>query len=380
MTRRAAGKSGRVLSLNQYIHRTTLGLPRAERLDAAAELRAHLLERVAELEHKGFAREEAEFLAVRAMGDPAPINRGLLGHAFTARLGWSVLALALLGGGGWWAANNLMPPKEGVAYTGSDLTLEDLRALQADTNAPKGIYQTATITYPAGTKTVYYVYMTPSAFNIQLKNMFEETSENITGRWPGSYRYQERILITEQQGSKDCPQDWGLYANWRVIPSQFWNSGAIYMTGPSVDTGTINGKAVCTDLKRHYISKSYSSSLNSKQTYQAELLPVMKGSIYNDLRVPGKSPDSLTLNHWTIVRQLGLNPRTASNGTPLLKGKAQGVYLAVLPSDQAAPEEAAGPSYGQDSQGHVHSLRYGKQVLPDPPAPDWEHEFQAVPF
>ena len=146
-----------MLSLNQYIHRATLGLPRAERLDAAAELRAHLLERVAELEQKGFAREEAEFLAVRAMGDPAPINRGLLGHAFTARLGWSVLALALLGGGGWWAANNLMPPKEGVAYTGSELTLEDLRALQADTNAPKGTYQTATLTYPKGTKAIYYL-------------------------------------------------------------------------------------------------------------------------------------------------------------------------------------------------------------------------------
>jgi len=374
MTRRAAGKSGRVLSLNQYIHRATLGLPRTERLDAAAELRAHLLERVAELEKKGFAREEAEFLAVRAMGDPAPINRGLLGHAFTARLGWSVLALALLGGGGWWAANNLMPPKEGVAYTGSDLTLEDLRALQADTNAPKGIYQTATITYPVGTKTVYYTYMTPSAFNIQPKNMLGENSKNITGRWPGSYRYQERILITELQGSKDCPQDWGLYANWRVIPSRFWNTGAVYMTGPGVGTSTMNGKEVCTGLKRQFIQRHFAAPLQNI-AHEIELFPQTYRSITNT-----QIPFPLALNHWTILHLLGLNPRTAGNGTPSLKGKAHGVYLAVLPSDQATPEGAAGPSYGQDSQGHVHFLRYGKQVLPDPPAPDWEHEFQAVPF
>lgn len=195
MTRRAAHRSGKVLSLNQYVQRATLGLPKAERVDAAAELRAHLLERITELEQQGFARDEAEFLAVRAMGDPQTTNRQLLGHFLTTPLGWLALGVVLLGGAGWWAYNNLMPPSEGVAYSGSGLTLEDLRALQADSDAPKGLYQTVTITYPKETKTVYYVYMTPNSFNIQPKDLLEENKYNFVGQWPGSYRYQERVLM-----------------------------------------------------------------------------------------------------------------------------------------------------------------------------------------
>jgi len=376
MTRRAAGKSGRVLSLNQYIHRTTLGLPRAERLDAAAELRAHLLERVAELEKKGFAREEAEFLAVRAMGDPAPINRGLLGHAFTARLGWSMLALALLGGGGWWAANNLMPPKEGVAYTGSDLTLEDLRALQADTNAPKGTYQTATLTYPKETKAIYYLRVTPSTFDVGLKDLVQENGVNLTGRWPGSYRYQERILITEQQGSKDCPQDWSLYANWQVLPSRFWNGKSLSTIGPGVGTSTLSGKEICTGLKRQYIQRPLSAPGQGRQTYPVELLPAMAGIITGN--ASSQSLQALALNHWTVLHQLDLNPRTAANGTPSLKRKASGLYIAVLASDRAAPPDTAGAHWARDAQSRVHSLSYGSQPLPDPPAPDWEHAPQTT--
>ena len=56
MTRRTAEQPSKVLSLNQYVRRVTLGLPRGDRLDAAAELRAHLLERVTELEGEGYAK------------------------------------------------------------------------------------------------------------------------------------------------------------------------------------------------------------------------------------------------------------------------------------------------------------------------------------
>lgn len=94
-------RPSRVPSVDAYIHRATLGLPREQRLDAAAELRTHLLERVAEFQAQGFSSEEAEYLAVKGMGDPQPVNRGLLGHAFTTPLGWAFVALLVAGWVGW---------------------------------------------------------------------------------------------------------------------------------------------------------------------------------------------------------------------------------------------------------------------------------------
>ncbi|MFC6660793.1 hypothetical protein [Deinococcus multiflagellatus] len=43
------------LTVEGYVHRATRGLPAAERLDAAAELRTHLLDRAAEHEAQGFS-------------------------------------------------------------------------------------------------------------------------------------------------------------------------------------------------------------------------------------------------------------------------------------------------------------------------------------
>ncbi|GAA5513231.1 hypothetical protein Dcar01_01957 [Deinococcus carri] len=100
MTRRLF-RAGRAPSVDAYIHRATLGLPHQERLDAAAELRTHLLERAAEFQHQGFSREEAEYLAVRAMGDPGTTNRDLLGHFLTTPLGWVVVAALVAGWVGW---------------------------------------------------------------------------------------------------------------------------------------------------------------------------------------------------------------------------------------------------------------------------------------
>ena len=91
-----------------------------------------------------------------------------------------------------------------------------------------------------------------------------------------------------------------------------------------------------------------------------------------------QSLQALALNHWTVLHQLDLNPRTAANGTPSLKGKASGLYIAVLASDRAAPPDTAGAHWARDAQDRVHSLRYGSQPLPDPPAPDWEHAPQTA--
>ncbi|WP_181391936.1 permease prefix domain 1-containing protein [Deinococcus irradiatisoli] len=336
MTRRASQRPGKVLSLNAYVHRATLGLPGAARLDAAAELRAHLLERVEELEGKGFARDEAEFLAVRAMGDPSPTNRSLLGHALTWRLGWAVLGLVLLGAGGWWSYDNLMPPAEGVSYQGSELSLDDLRTLNTDTDAPRGNYQTATLTYPKETKTVYYLYFTPSNFALTLKDVSEENSTNIVGRWPGSYRYQERLLVTDQPRSTDCPQDWNLFSSVRVLPSRFWNGPYLTIRSPSFRLDhTAEGKELCSGLKRRYRQEAFLVPVPGKKTFQVELLPPAQG-------IMTKGRTALALNHWTILRQLGLNPRKALNGDASLKGKASGLYIAVLPSDQPASSDESG--------------------------------------
>ena len=71
--------------VDRHIRRATVGLPRRRRLDTAAELRVHLNERVREFLEQGFARKEAEHLAVQYMGPLPDVNRQLLGHTFTAR-------------------------------------------------------------------------------------------------------------------------------------------------------------------------------------------------------------------------------------------------------------------------------------------------------
>ncbi len=95
------------LSLNRYIWLCTRGLPKNTRLDTAAELRVHVLERIRMLEGQGFTRAEAEHVAVSEMGLPEPTNRAFLGHVFTYTLGWAVLGCAVLGLGLWWAKDNL---------------------------------------------------------------------------------------------------------------------------------------------------------------------------------------------------------------------------------------------------------------------------------
>jgi hypothetical protein len=87
--------------IDTYIRRATAGLPRLERVDTAAEIRVHLLQKTRELMAQGFPREEAEHLAVQEMGSVAETNRALLGHVFTSSLGWAVVGVMLAGAGAW---------------------------------------------------------------------------------------------------------------------------------------------------------------------------------------------------------------------------------------------------------------------------------------
>lgn len=98
--------------IDLYIRRATLGLPKRTRLDTAAELRVHLNERATALTSQGLDRSEAEHLAVEYMGPIEPVNRQLLGHVLTPRLGWILAAALFLGVTAWAATNYLFAPAE----------------------------------------------------------------------------------------------------------------------------------------------------------------------------------------------------------------------------------------------------------------------------
>lgn len=144
-------------TLSLYIYRATLGLPKEERREVAAELRSHLLDRVRQFEAEGFDREEAEHLAVRAMGSPKATNSELLGHFFTTPLGWAAAALTLLGAGGYWAWQNVPLPLLGQPSVQWErkLSTDDLAFLMQREEAPRAPYKVVTLNIPAKTPWLY---------------------------------------------------------------------------------------------------------------------------------------------------------------------------------------------------------------------------------
>lgn len=143
--------------LSGYIHRATLGLRGGERREVAAELRTHLLDRVRQLEAEGFEREEAEHLAVKAMGNVKVTNSELLGHFFTTPLGWGVLAALILGGGGFLLWRTVPLPLLGQPSVKWEkkLSADDLSFLMSEESAPRATYQVATLSIPAATGWLY---------------------------------------------------------------------------------------------------------------------------------------------------------------------------------------------------------------------------------
>lgn len=221
MTRRLF-RPRRAPGIDAYIRRATLGLPREQRLDTAAELRTHLLERVAEFEKQGFAREEAEYLAVKGMGEPEVTNRGLLGHVFTYRLGWAVLAPLVLGGGGWYAWREWWPPRVGIYRT--EFTPEDAKFLFTQPQAPRGDYLSYVITYPKPTVSIVLAFVSEDVRDVQVVNL-QALRGNQQLQPPGSYRFQQRVLLLpaatdprELPWSPQCDST-GLYFIASEVPS-----------------------------------------------------------------------------------------------------------------------------------------------------------------
>jgi hypothetical protein len=354
----------RPLSMQQYIHRATVGLPKTERLDVAAELRTHLVERVNALRAEGHSTEEAEYLAVQAMGDPAPTNRGLLGHAFTHRVGWLALGAVLLGGGGWagyrYAEREWMPPREGLNFYNA-LTLEDLQRLNSSADAPREDYQGVTITYPLKTQTIYYALFTPIDVEVKQKNVSAELSKNMSNSnlvtLPGSYRYQERWLVASIKGYKNCGNFWSFYTKSDVIRSRFMGTASFGM--PQF--------TLCSGLARQYTPATSSLTSSASAKHPVELYP-------NRYTIGGYSkPLPISLNHWTIVSQLVLNPRTSTDGRADLPGKVAGMYIAIMPTDQAGRKEENW-GYDRNKDGSVSNLRFGGLPLPTLPRLDLKHD------
>jgi hypothetical protein len=140
-------------SIDKYIQQVTAGLPQLERIDTAAELRVHLLQKTRELMAQGFPREEAEHLAVQEMGPVSETNRALLGHIFTAKFGWitlGVLALGLL----YLERHRFIWPDTSVRE--ADFTLKEVAEFQPIENATRRKLE---FTLPRGTRSFEYAFV-----------------------------------------------------------------------------------------------------------------------------------------------------------------------------------------------------------------------------
>ncbi|GGN34491.1 permease prefix domain 1-containing protein [Deinococcus daejeonensis] len=358
MTRRLT-RPRRPLSADAYIHHATRGLPRAERLDAAAELRAHLTERMQEHQAHGFSPEEAEYLAVRGMGDPHPVNRGLLGHAFTHRAGWLTLAALLVGGLGLTAYREWLPPREGAQF--SPMNQRDINALFSDKDAPRGTYQGVTLTYPRGTKAVLYVTVSstenksrPEQVSLFSKNLVQDEQQNFRGRIPGSYRYQERLLLSAWRMTCEGQERSGIYKTGYGLPSPFENSGMSGYSGPG---GMVIGACANPSVRLHRATRTLNTTPPTQETHTVP--PDGAGAIFNAHR-------PLHLNEWRVLYRLRVDPEgdpttfgTADSGS--FSTKARGVYVAVMPLDHV-PNDTDGYSWGGMTVGFK-----GEQPIPLPP-------------
>ncbi len=151
-------------AIDKYIRRATAGLPQFERIDTAAEIRVNLNIRVKELMCEGHTREEAEYLAIKDLGDAFSTNRALLGHAFTHRLGWVLVAVALLGISSWWVWQHRWDYFWGSTQIAAmELNSRDMDyTLRADKEfVERANYNKFRLSLPRGSRSIEILYVTP---------------------------------------------------------------------------------------------------------------------------------------------------------------------------------------------------------------------------
>jgi hypothetical protein len=138
--------------IDQYITRATAGLLSRERIDTAAELRVHLNAQAKKHMLEGHTIEEAEFLAVDAMGAVATVNRQFLGHIFTPRVGWGVLIASVIGLAGWFG---------GKYFFDNQTYAREIPVNIKDVLPSLGRYWSFEYRLPQGAKSYYLALNTP---------------------------------------------------------------------------------------------------------------------------------------------------------------------------------------------------------------------------
>ncbi|MDO4264816.1 MAG: permease prefix domain 1-containing protein [Deinococcus sp.] len=313
-------------TLSLYIYRATLGLPREERREVAAELRSHLLDRVRQLEAEGFEREEAEHLAVRAMGSPEATNSELLGHFFTTPLGWAVAALTALGLGGYWAWQNVPLPLLGQPSVKWEdkLNTDDLAFLMQREEAPRAPYKAVTLSIPAKTPWLYIALLPRTGAGVaQLQITPIGADPRGTGGAPANAAVRGRFLLSGMPWEdRVCPRidnkpQLNVFSALRPLSPQ-----------NPLEVSWLNG---CTGIT----------------------LPQGEGvRMWSLMWEPRTSErQSLRLNEWTVLAAYRVG---ISTGKPLLTGanNPHDYLLAAMPADRRLDQ----PDPGEPKNAPNHSI------------------------
>jgi hypothetical protein len=210
--------------IDTYIRRATAGLPRLERVDTAAEIRVHLLQKTRELMAQGFPREEAEHLAVQEMGPVAATNRALLGHVFTSSLGWAVVSFVALGAITWGYVerHRWIWPETNVREV--DFTLKEVAEFQPLEN---GSRRKIAFDLPRGTRSLEVAFIGKrwhnqdaiiEGYETRINNRPIEMSAVLTNHSTKLDGYTSRISSISFESKQILPRSSGSSASWVIYP------------------------------------------------------------------------------------------------------------------------------------------------------------------
>ena len=329
------------LSVEQYVRRATLGLPKGERLDAAAELRTHLLERVADYQMQGFDREEAEFLAVRGMGEPGVTNRELLGHFLTTPLGWGVLAALIVGWVGW----QLVRP-------GDDLRIHRGEPVGVNSFSNGGslptFYTARTFKTPPGTRFVEIAWAGTLGEQRAMLPALAGTSGEVVHSWPTwrewwgqrtplpqadlpwreTCRDQQPVHVQLQVQSTEKA-----VAGWKSSNSQadYEDGGRPMGLGLKRQDSNLNGLLWCSGLALPPTQKGariYGGGSSSQGAY-------VDGSVVEVNHWDGQTDRGrMRLNHWTLLYLDRQDVRAEYAGRQVKEIRGTAAFF-IRPSDTA---------------------------------------------
>lgn len=188
-------------TIDQYIHKATRGLPRKERIDAAAELRAHMLEKIKDLMQQGFPREEATYLAVQEMGSPQLPFAQRVRHFAQFQLPCWMLGVLLLGAGIWWGKDNLFAPKAGV-FPMAEIGVQEMKTILNLGERSTSGWQAIKLVLPRETRSLSVVLTTGNTDAVAGGSEFVFPVDRQDR--PNNFRMQKTLLLGSQYGAKDA--------------------------------------------------------------------------------------------------------------------------------------------------------------------------------